>query len=347
MNHEKYIQRCIQLAANGLGTTGSNPMVGSVLVHNNVIIGEGWHYKAGLPHAEVNAINSVKNKSLLKEATIYVSLEPCSHFGKTPPCSDLIVDSGIKKVVVGTIDPFSEVAGRGIEKLRNAGCEVMVGVLEEACQALNKRFFTFHTKKRPYIFLKWAETADGFIAPEYSKEAKREPVWITDQFSKQLVHKQRSIEQAILVGTETVIKDNPSLNTRFWKGEDPLRVVLDLKNRIPTDSKIFKDNKPTLVLTFKEKENTKTVIYETINREKPIVENICKILYKYEIQSVIVEGGKKTLETFIEANRWDEAFVYSGDTVFFNKGIQAPKLEKDGRILKNKTKDILTHYIND
>jgi len=326
LNHEHYIQRCIQLANNGLGTTGSNPMVGSVLVVDNVIIGEGWHYKAGQPHAEVNAINSVEDKSLLKRATIYVSLEPCSHFGKTPPCSNLIIASGIPKVVIGIIDPFSEVAGRGIAKLKKAGCEVIVGVLEKECQELNKRFFTFHTQKRPYIFLKWAETADGFMAPEYNENSKREPVWITNRFSKQFVHKQRASEQAILVGTETIIKDNPSLNTRLYKGDNPLRVVLDLNNRIPLESTVFTDGNPTLVITASTpKNNNHFVNYEIIDPSQSLVKNLGTILYNYGIQSVIIEGGKQTLETFIAANLWDEAYVYRGDTIFFTKGIKAPR----------------------
>ena len=199
MSHVDYIQRCIQLAKNGLGTTYPNPMVGSVVVYNESIIGEGWHYKAGKPHAEVYAINSVQDKSLLKNSTIYVSLEPCSHFGKTPPCSDLIIKSGIKKVVIGTVDPFAEVSGRGIQRLKNAGCEVIVGILEKECQDLNKRFFTFHNEKRPYIFLKWAQSVDGFLSPEVTETQKREPIWITNTFSKQQVHKQRANEQAILV----------------------------------------------------------------------------------------------------------------------------------------------------
>ena len=223
--HEKYIKRCIELAKNGLGATYPNPLVGSVIVYKNKIIGEGWHQKAGAPHAEVNAINSVKDESLLNKSTIYVSLEPCSHFGKTPPCSDLIIAKGIKKVIIGTVDPFAEVAGRGIKKLMEAGCEVQVGILEKECQDLNKRFFTFHQKKRPYIILKWAQTTDGFIAPKVQE--KREPVWITNQYSKQLVHKWRSEEQAILVGTNTAIADNPKLNTRLWNGKNPVRVVID------------------------------------------------------------------------------------------------------------------------
>jgi len=210
--HEKYINRCLELAKNGLGKTYPNPLVGSVIVYKDQIIGEGWHQKAGSAHAEVNAINSVVEKSLLKKTTIYVSLEPCSHFGKTPPCSDLIIARDIKKVVIGAVDPFAEVAGRGIKKLMEAGCKVQVGILEKQCQELNKRFFTFHQKQRPYIILKWAQTANGYIAPKFQE--KREPVWISNQYSKQLVHKWRSEEQAILVGTSTAIADNPKLNTR-------------------------------------------------------------------------------------------------------------------------------------
>lgn len=348
MNHEKYIQRCIQLAKNGLGTTGSNPMVGSVLVVNDIIIGEGWHYQAGLPHAEVNAINSVKDKTLLEKATIYVSLEPCSHFGKTPPCSDLIINSAIKKVVIGTVDPYSEVAGAGIKKLEKAGCEVIVGVLQKECQELNKRFFTYHTKKRSYIFLKWAQTADGFMAPNYHKDAQRKPIWITDKFTKQLVHKQRSVADAILVGTQTVVKDNPSLTTRLWKGNNPLRVVLDLNNRIPTNSIIFSDGNPTLVITTSnQKNNTDSVIYEVIPSTEFLAEKIITILFKHKIQSIIIEGGKQLLETFITANLWDEADVFIGDAVFFKQGLKAPKINLEGIIINNQTNNTLIHYTND
>ena len=232
--------RCLQLAKNGLGSTYPNPMVGSVIVYEDRIIGEGWHQQAGQPHAEVNAVNSVNDQSLLDKATIYVSLEPCSHFGKTPPCSDLIIAKGIKKVVIGTVDPFAEVAGRGIKKLIDAGCEVLVGVLEQECQQLNKRFFTFHQKKRPYIILKWAESLDGFIAPEAKSRSSREPVWITNSYSKQLVHKWRAEEQSILVGTKTVEADNPSLTTRDWSGKSPTRIVLDRELKISEESCCFR-----------------------------------------------------------------------------------------------------------
>jgi diaminohydroxyphosphoribosylaminopyrimidine deaminase / 5-amino-6-(5-phosphoribosylamino)uracil reductase len=236
--HQKYIKRCIELAKNGLGTTYPNPLVGSVIVYNEEIIGEGWHRKSGEPHAEVNAINSVKDKSLLSKSTIYVSLEPCSHFGKTPPCCDLIIANKIPNVVIGTIDPFAKVSGSGIKKLIEAGKNVTIGILEDECKELNKRFFTFHTKKRPYIILKWAESSAGFIAPIFKE--KQEPIWITNSFSRQLVHKWRSEEQAILVGTQTVLDDNPKLNTRDWNGQNPIRIILDRTGKISEDYHIKK-----------------------------------------------------------------------------------------------------------
>ena len=244
--HEKYINRCIELAQKGLGNTYPNPMVGSVIVHNDKIIGEGWHHIAGEPHAEVNAINSVQDQSLLKKSTIYVSLEPCSHYGKTPPCSDLIIAKEIKKVVIATVDPFAEVSGRGIKKLLSAGCEVIVGVLEKEAQELNKRFFTFHQKKRPYVILKWAQSEDCFLAPE-DKET-REPVWITNKYSNQLVHKWRSEEQGILVGTNTAILDNPKLNTRLWEGKHPTRILIDQNLRTPQNSALFDGSIKTIVI---------------------------------------------------------------------------------------------------
>ena len=349
MTHSDYIQRCIQLAKNGLGTTYPNPMVGSVIVYNNKIIGEGWHYQAGKPHAEVNAINSIQDKSLLKDSTIYVSLEPCSHFGKTPPCSDLIIESGIKKVVIGTIDPFAKVAGRGIERLKNAGCDVTVGILENECQELNKRFFTYHNNKRPYIFLKWAQSADHFLSPEITENQKREPIWITNTYSKQQVHKQRANEQAILVGTNTVIADNPSLSTRTWFGKNCTRIVLDLKNRIPNNSSIFDGSQPTIILTTdSNQKNQRDLIFEIIDPSTEITSQICDILYKHQIQSLIIEGGKETIQTFIDVNLWDEAYVYSNSKVQFKNGTKAPFLNKGELISSSQIKtDTLTHYIND
>lgn len=322
--HENYINRCIQLAKNGLGTTYPNPLVGSVIVHEGKIIGEGWHRKAGEPHAEVNAINSVKDKSLLAKATIYVSLEPCSHFGKTPPCCDLIIKHKIPNVVVGTVDPNSKVAGTGIKRLIENGCHVTVGILEKECNELNKRFFTFHNKKRPYIILKWAESTDGFIAP-LTKEEK-EPVWISNIYSRQLVHQWRSQEQAILVGTQTVLDDNPQLDVRDWTGENPIRIVLDRTGKINADYKVKDGNVKTIIIT--EQENltfSDNHIYESVIFDKQLTKKITDILYKYGIQSIIVEGGKQTLQTFIDDNLWDEARVFIGN-ISLNEGIKAPLL---------------------
>jgi diaminohydroxyphosphoribosylaminopyrimidine deaminase/5-amino-6-(5-phosphoribosylamino)uracil reductase len=322
--HEKYIKRCIELAKNGLGTTYPNPLVGSVIVHENKIIGEGWHRKAGEAHAEVNAVNSVKDKSLLKKATIYVSLEPCSHFGKTPPCCDLIIQHQIPNVVIGTVDPFAKVAGSGIKKLVEAGKNVTVGILEDECNELNKRFFTFHQKKRPYVILKWAESQDGFISPKEKLEQK--PVWITNSYSRQLVHKWRSEEQGILVGTQTVVDDNPRLDVRDWTGNNPTRIVIDRNYRISKESLIFDSQVKTLIISSSifpsEREN---VLSEKIDFEKNIAEQIIAVLYQNEIQSVIIEGGRQTLQTFIDANLWDEARVFRGDLIL-NNGTKAPVL---------------------
>ena len=256
--HEKYIKRCIDLAKNGLGKTYPNPMVGSVIVLNDVIIGEGWHKKAGEPHAEVNAINSVEDTSLLKKTTIYVSLEPCSHFGKTPPCANLIVTSEIKNVVIGIIDSNSKVSGAGVKYLKDNGCNVIVGVLEDKCKDLNKRFFTFHTKKRPYIILKWAETSDGFIDKLRDLTSENSPNWISNTYSQQLVHKMRAEEQSILVGTTTALNDNPSLTTRSWCGNNPVRIVLDRTLKIPSNYNLFDGTVKTIVLT----ENSSSVSFQ-------------------------------------------------------------------------------------
>ena len=321
---EKYIKRCIELAKNGLGTTYPNPMVGSVIVYDGKIIGEGWHKKAGEPHAEVNAINSVKDKSLLQKATIYVSLEPCSHFGKTPPCCNLIIENKIPNVVIGTVDSNVKVAGNGIKKLIEAGIQVNVGVLEKECNDLNKRFFTFHEKKRPYIILKWAQSQDGFIAP--SEKLEKKPVWITNPYSRQMVHKWRSEEQAILVGTQTVIDDNPKLDTRDWAGDNPIRLALDQNNRIPENSQILNNQVKTILFSKSKtaviKENT---TFECIDFQKNVAKQIVESLYEHQIQSVIIEGGSQTLQTFIDAKLWDEARVFIGN-IHFTNGKKAPQL---------------------
>lgn len=320
------MRRCIQLAKNGLGTTYPNPLVGSVVVYQDQIIGEGWHYKAGLPHAEVNAIRSVQDKTRLKEATIYVNLEPCSHIGKTPPCSDLIIQSGIKNVVIGNLDSNPQVAGRGIKKLIDAGCTVTTGILEAECAALNKRFFTFHQKKRPFILLKWAQTRDGFIAPTSERRKEAKPVWITNTYSRQVVHKMRGQEMAILVGTNTAQQDNPSLTTRSWAGNNPTRIVIDRKLKLDKELSIFNTEAETIVITEEIENSTNHLQYETIDFSGEIASQICDVLYKNNIQSVIIEGGSKTLQTFIDENLWDEAFIFSGP-VNFGDGISAPALK--------------------
>jgi len=310
ISHETYIKRCLEIAKNGLGTTRPNPMVGSVIVHNNKIIGEGYTSKFGGNHAEVNAINAVSNTALLKEATLYVTLEPCSHFGKTPPCCDLIIKHKIPNVVIGCVDDNIKVAGKGIEKLKKAGCHVIIGVLENECKAHLERFFTFHNKKRPYITLKWAETTDGFIAPKTKNEQK--PVWITNAFSRQVTHKWRAEEQAILVGTNTVIQDNPSLTTRDYIGQNPTRVVIDKENKLSKDYAVFNNDAKTIVINKR-----------TIDFSKHVAQQICDFLFQNNINSVIIEGGSKTLQTFIDENLWDEARVFTGQTLF-KGGVKAP-----------------------
>lgn len=325
--NEFYIERCIQLAKNGLGTTYPNPLVGSVIVNNGKIIGEGWHYKSGMPHAEVNAIASVQDKTQLKTATLYVNLEPCSHFGKTPPCAQLIIDSGIRKVVIGNTDPNPKVAGRGISLLKSAGCEVVFGVLENECAELNKRFFTFHNKKRPYIFLKWAQTADRYIAPNPNTRTKNEPIWISNSYSKQFVHKMRAEEMAILVGTNTVLQDNPTLTTREWSGENPIRIVIDKDLKLDRKLNIFSSEAPTLIITENNHEDNSDT-HLIADFDNPLPQQICDLLYKKEIQSVIIEGGTQTLNSFIESDLWDEAFVFTAP-VTFGDGIKAPSITGD------------------
>ncbi len=335
------------MAKNGLGFTYPNPLVGSVIVLNNKIIGEGWHQKAGEPHAEVNAINSVKDKSLLKKATIYVNLEPCSHYGKTPPCANLIVENDIKKVVIGSVDSNSKVGGKGILHLQNNGCEVIVGVLEQECLNLNKRFFTFHNKKRPFIILKWAETQDGFIDKLRDSTSENSPNWISNSYSQQLTHKMRAEEQAILVGTNTALNDNPKLNARNWFGLDPIRIVLDRSLKIPFHYNLYDGSVKTIVLTEKapSKSLNENAHFEQLDFSKNLAQQICDILYNHEIQSVIVEGGAQTLKTFIAENLWDEAYVFVGNTKFEN-GLKAPELKKAPNEIRKISDDTLKIYVN-
>ena len=330
--HEKYIQRCLALAKNGHGATSPNPMVGCVIVHQDSIVGEGFTSPYGGNHAEVNAVNSVNDTSLLKDSTLYVSLEPCNHYGKTPPCSDLILKNSIKNIVVGCVDPFEKVAGSGIKKLKDHGCNVTVGILEKECVESNIRFFTFHTKKRPYIILKWAETSDGFIDINRDITTKEDakPNWITNQYSRQLVHKWRAKEDAILVGTNTAVKDNPELTIRNWVGKNPVRVILDRNLRIPDTYNVYDESVKTIIFTEKDKDSSANLFFEKIDFSDNLPEQICEVLYKYNLTSVIIEGGSQTLQTFIDANLWDEARIFTGTTTFLN-GILAPSLK--GKLL--------------
>ena len=330
--HETYITRCIDIAKNGLGITAPNPMVGAVIVHNTKIIGEGFTSAYGGNHAEVNAIKSVKNKELLKQATLYVTLEPCSHFGKTPPCSDLIIRHQIPNVVIGCVDDNPQVAGKGIAKLKAADCNVTVGVLENECKAHHKRFFTFHNKKRPYIILKWAETSDGFIAPKTKDKAA--PVWITNKYSRQLVHKWRTEEQAILVGTNTVLEDNPSLTVRDWTGNNPIRIILDRTHKLSKNHSVFNTESETIIISENE-----------VDFNKPLAQEICNFLHSNDINSVIIEGGAQMLQTFIDENLWDETRVFKGNSNF-KIGTKAPLFS--GELISEEliSADTLKYYIN-
>lgn len=325
---EQMMQRCIELAQLGLGTTYPNPLVGCVIVHENKIVAEGWHKKAGSAHAEVKAIRKLQNKEILKNSTLYVSLEPCAHHGKTPPCADLIIQHQIPRVVVGTSDSFAKVNGLGIQKMKEAGIEVKISVLEKECRELNKRFFTFHEQKRPYIILKWAQTSDGFMATIEGKQK-----WITNEFSKQLVHKWRSEEAGILVGTNTAKFDNPQLNLRLWEGNPPLRIVLDKDLKLDDQLHLFDGSQRTLVFTEKQLAFRDNVEIVSIVFNENLMEQILEELYKREVQSVIIEGGKETLESFIRKGLWDEARIFTSKDNW-GEGIGSPKIS--GKRIKSK-----------
>ena len=300
------MQRCIQLAQNGLGFVAPNPLVCAVLVHNEKIIGEGLHQEFGKAHAEVNCIASVKeaDKHLIAESTLYVSLEPCNHFGKTPPCSDLILQNGIKKVVIGSGDPNPIVAGKGIKKLRNAGVEVIENILKKECDDLNKRFFTFHQKNRPYIILKIAQSVDCIMALGEAKQ-----LWLTNDLSKRLSHRWRKEEQAILVGTNTALIDNPSLTARLWTGKNPTRILIDRNNHVPLSQKIFSADTNTIVVNESKEAVKENIAWAKADFSKNLPQQILKMLSEKNIQSLIVEGGPFTIQQFIDANLWDEARV--------------------------------------
>jgi diaminohydroxyphosphoribosylaminopyrimidine deaminase/5-amino-6-(5-phosphoribosylamino)uracil reductase len=324
--HEIYMQRCIDLAKVGKGYVDPNPMVGAVIVHQDRIIGEGFHRQYGHPHAEVNAINMVlerytNSKELLRQSQIYVSLEPCAHYGKTPPCADLIIKYQIPEVIIGSADPFSEVAGKGIEKLKQAGINVISGILEKECRELNKRFFTRITKQRPYIILKWAQTRNGVFAP-----LNQQQFWITSLSSRKMVHQWRSEENAILVGKNTALADNPKLNVRYHHGKSPVRIVIDRNLELPGNLNLFDQSVETLVFNQIESRTENKIKYialEDFNNYVP--HYILYQLYLRDIQSVIIEGGAETLNRFIKENLWDEARIFTGATEL-EEGIPAPEI---------------------
>ncbi len=318
--HEKYMHRCLELAAKALGHTYPNPLVGSVIVYKDKIIGEGYHAKAGENHAEINAIESVKDKSLLRKSTLYVNLEPCSHYGKTPPCAKKIADLKIPRVVIGTIDTTDKVSGKGIKILRDAGIQVSVGILNNKSRELNKRFFTFHEKKRPYIILKWAQTLDGFIAPLREEQTTSAPIWITDENERTLVHKWRAEEQAILVGKNTAFIDNPELTVRTWFGKNPIRIILDRNLSLHRNLNIFDGTVKTIIFNhIKEEKINDSLSFVKINNNSNELKQIFLYLYNQNIQSVIIEGGAKIIQNFYDNNLWDEARIFVGNK-FFNSG---------------------------
>lgn len=322
MEEEKYMRRCIELAGNGLCNVAPNPMVGAVIVCDGRIIGEGYHIRCGEAHAEVNAIRSVKDESLLKRSTIYVSLEPCSHYGKTPPCADLIIEKQIPRIVIGCQDPFSKVAGRGIQKLRDAGREVIIGVLEKECQHLIRRFIIFNTLHRPFITLKWAESADHFIDIE---RTDGKPVILSSPLSSMLVHKKRAEADAIMVGRRTALLDNPSLTVRDWYGHNPIRIVLDRTLSLPKDLQIFDGDIPTLIFTEKEYPAERNITYITIDfSHNPLIQ-IMEELYQRKIQSLLVEGGSQLLQSFIDNDLWDEVFIEKCPSKLYS-GVKAPEI---------------------
>lgn len=319
------MRRCIELAKNGLCNVAPNPMVGAVIVCDGRIIGEGYHVRCGEAHAEVNAIRSVKDESLLKRSTIYVSLEPCSHYGKTPPCADLIIEKQIPRIVIGCRDPFSKVAGRGIQKLQNAGREVIVGVLEEECLHLIRRFITFNTLRRPFITLKWAESADRFIDIE---RIDGNPVLLSSPLTSMLVHKKRAENTAIMVGRRTALLDNPFLTVRNWYGRNPIRIVLDCNLSLPNDLQIFNGEVPTLVFTEKEHPEEKSVSYITIDFAHNPLNQIMEELYQRNIQSLLVEGGSQLLQSFIDNELWDEAYIEKCPKRLYS-GVKAPEISNN------------------
>lgn len=344
VSDEIYMQRCIDLAFNGLGKVAPNPMVGAVLVNDGKIIGEGYHHEYGKPHAEVNAINDAEGKigKVPENSILYVNLEPCNHQGKTPPCTELIISKGIKRIVIGCKDPNEKVKGKGIERLQNSGCEVLFGIKENDCRTLNKTFITYNEKHRPYIILKWAQSKDGYICSGHQSE-KRE--LISNEYSRKLTHKWRSESQAIMVGTNTALYDNPVLASRDWNGQNPIRITLDKELRLPKHLNLFDQSIPTIVFTDKKSSSFKNLEYININFSGNIIVQILKELYNRNIQFLIIEGGSTLLNSFLNENLWDESWVFIGD-ITLGKGIKAPNLSGNYRLIDRIANDLLYVAIN-
>jgi diaminohydroxyphosphoribosylaminopyrimidine deaminase / 5-amino-6-(5-phosphoribosylamino)uracil reductase len=320
-SHHIYMYRCLELAKLGAGQVAPNPMVGAVLVHDDRVIGEGWHQRYGGPHAEVNCISSVteKDRPLISRSTLYVSLEPCAHFGKTPPCTDLILHHQVPTVVIACRDPFKQVDGKGIEKLQAGGVAVITGILEKEAMELNRRFFMFHTQHRPYVILKWAQTADGFIAA-----GPADRLYISNELTNRLVHQWRSEEAAILVGTNTALLDDPELTTRLWPGNNPVRLVVDMELRLPASLKLFNQQARTIVFNTHKHEEAGEVRYYQVTHDVSLVQQVLNAATQLNLQSIIVEGGARLLQSFIDEDCWDEARIITNTGLHNNRGLPAP-----------------------
>lgn len=336
------MQRCLQLAEMGAGNVAPNPMVGAVLLYGDRMIGEGYHQQYSGPHAEVNCVNSVskEDRQYISKSTLYVSLEPCVHFGKTPPCADLIIENKIPNVVIGCRDSFAAVNGKGIEKLKTAGVNVIVGILENECLELNRRFFIFHQQQRPYIILKWAQSSDGKIAGTGSSR-----LLISNEFTNRLVHKWRSEEAAILVGTNTALRDDPALTTRLWPGRNPVRLVIDKELKLPVHLKLFDGSARTIVFNYKKQQEGKKLSYCKLNTAENIIPQILSALYEKQIQGVIVEGGAKLVQSFVDAGLWDEARVITNSAMLISDGLNAPVLKDDILLSEQRIENDIISFI--
>ena len=337
------MQRCLELAVKGAGFVAPNPMVGAVLVHEDRIIGEGWHQRYGKAHAEVNCINNVleENKSFIDKSTLYVSLEPCVHFGKTPPCADLIIKMKIPKVIIGCRDSYKEVDGRGIEKLKAAGLEVVTSVLEREAKELNKRFFTFYEKQRPYIILKWAHSSNNKIAnADYSR------VLISNDYTNRLVHKWRSEEAGIMVGTNTALYDNPSLTNRYWSGNNPVRIVIDKELKIPITHQLINDGQKTIIFNKLKNEDDGMILYRKIQDDGKVINQVIAYLFEMKIQSILVEGGAVLLQSFIDEGIWDEARMITNNDIIIDSGISSPVLNNHSLVKSETLFSDTIHYYN-